>query len=75
VTWNKSTISLESSGKKVSIIIGKTTGTTNGTTIDLDTAPETFANATYVPLSLLIEELGVYTSWKETNKSVNILKK
>ncbi|HWT73587.1 MAG TPA: inorganic diphosphatase [Mobilitalea sp.] len=75
VTRHNDNVTIKAKGKSVSLVIGEANGTSNGEAIVLDTSPELINNTTYVPLSFLIEEFGIYTSWNERDKTVNILQK
>jgi inorganic pyrophosphatase len=75
VAWNNGNIVIKGSNKTIVITPGKTSGRSNSSELLLDNAPEIINGSTFVPLSFLIEEMGLYTSWNGENRTINVLQK
>ncbi|WP_025026481.1 copper amine oxidase N-terminal domain-containing protein [Caldalkalibacillus mannanilyticus] len=74
VDWNSTTqiVTIKSKDKTISLKIGESKATVNGTTMTFDTRATVSSGRTYVPLRFIAETMGVYVGWDEKTRTVII---
>ncbi|MCH5209874.1 MAG: copper amine oxidase N-terminal domain-containing protein [Oscillospiraceae bacterium] len=74
IDWNgdTQTVTATRGSDKISLTIGSTVMTVNGTKKTLDSAPVMVDNRTLVPVRAISEALGSNVSWDDALKTVNI---
>lgn len=74
VTWDASTSTIiATKGNSIlTLVVGNTTGTLNGKSINLDAPPTIMNGSTLVPVRFIAESLGTKVEWLPESTTVNI---
>ncbi|MGG4141596.1 TraB/GumN family protein [Paenibacillus algorifonticola] len=72
VVWNKSTqtVTATKEGVDLSLQIGNKTATVNGEKKQLEVAPKTIKNVTYIPLRFIGEAAGYQVDWSKALRTI-----
>ncbi|WP_341281718.1 TraB/GumN family protein [Paenibacillus sp. FSL H8-0537] len=72
VVWNKSTqtVTATKEGVDLSLQIGNKTATVNGEKKQLEVAPKTIKNVTYIPLRFIGEATGYQVDWSKALRTI-----
>ena len=72
VVYSNGQINATGNNSEISLTIGSTQATVNGSPVTIDVAPFIVGASTYVPLRFVSQALGANVSWDEANQVVDI---
>ena len=72
VVYENGTINAQGNGRSISLHIGSTQATINGSPQSVDVAPFIIGASTYVPLRFVAQALGAQVNWDNANRIVAI---